>query len=204
MWQFGWVFIAARPQRPRRRFNDLSSAQQAAVLHGLKMEPTTYNDFVRPAPPKAKELVLAPRPLDALGGALLGGAWSLAQRYGPALGSVLKEARHPVAQAAAQALQMLPFWLDLREGAVEVTELETAPSTPIRIRNPRRFRGRLASFEVLYLDDSASMRGPNLTEAQGALRKMAHLLQRRVRVCTFGLSKQVILPRRPTDATLGV
>ena len=57
--------------------------------------------------------------------------------------------------------------------------------------------------EVLYLDDSGSMHGANLTEAQGALRQMAHLLQRRVRVCTFGASKQVILPRRPTEEPLG-
>ena len=60
-------------------------------------------------------------------GSLLGGAWSLAQRYGPALGSLLGSARHPVAQAAAQALQLLPSLVDLNEGPVEVTELETAP-----------------------------------------------------------------------------
>jgi len=40
--------------------------------------------------------------------------------------------------------------------------------------------------EVLYLDDSGSMNGANLSEARGALRKMAHLLQDSpTRVCTL-------------------
>eukprot|EP00435_Cladocopium_sp_Y103_P071498 s50_g37.t1 len=42
------------------------------------------------------------------------------------------------------------------------------------------------------------MNGANLSEARGALRKMAHLLQESpTRVCTFGTHKQVILPREP-------
>ena len=44
----------------------------------------------------------------------------------------------------------------------------------------------LPRSEVLYLDDSGSMNGANLSEARGALRKMAHLLQDSpTRVCTW-------------------
>ena len=56
-----------RPQRPRRRFKELSSAQQAAVIHGLKMEPSTWDDFARP-----KELAAAP----TVPGSLLGSSLS--------------------------------------------------------------------------------------------------------------------------------
>ena len=60
----------------------------------------------------------------------------------------------------------------------------------VSVRFPKKVGGclywNLPRSEVLYLDDSGSMNGANLSEARGALRKMAHLLQDSpTRVCTW-------------------
>ena len=54
-----------------------------------------------------------------------GSTWSITKRYGPALGSLLVDAKIPtksggaamaVAAVAGQLMEMLPWMVDLREG----------------------------------------------------------------------------------------
>ncbi|CAJ1352454.1 unnamed protein product [Effrenium voratum] len=175
---------------PLRRFEHLTSAQQAAVLYGLRADASEWNSLVERSPEAEERQVAAvPARSSGLVDSIIGGAWHLTKRYGPALGALLASdvARTPsrrsnaplAAHVVGQLLQQLPWALDLREGPVTVDGLET----------------------VLYLDDSASMSGANLSEAQASLRKMAHLLQDSpTRVCTFADVKQVIVPREPRAA----
>ncbi|CAJ1393657.1 unnamed protein product [Effrenium voratum] len=175
---------------PLRRFEHLTSAQQAAVLYGLRADASEWNALVERSPEAEERQVAAvPARSSGLVDSIIGGAWHLTKRYGPALGALLASdvARTPsrrsnaplAAHVVGQLLQQLPWALDLREGPVTVDGLET----------------------VLYLDDSASMSGANLSEAQASLRKMAHLLQDSpTRVCTFADVKQVIVPREPRAA----
>eukprot|EP00913_Durusdinium_trenchii_P000149 g134.t1 len=211
-----------RPRAVLRPFERLTSEEQAAVLHGLRQDAFAWNAFVEKL--TSQELEVADQKVGRSGAvaevsaskgsvvdSIIGAAWRLTKRYGPALGALLADAapapgRAGSARAGAggvpvkgggaavavgvvgQLLELLPWALDLREGPVKVDGLET----------------------VLYLDDSASMSGQNLSEAKAALRKMAHLLQERVevitacpcrgfdsptRVCTFADHKQVIVPR---------
>eukprot|EP00434_Breviolum_minutum_P000218 symbB.v1.2.000181.t1/scaffold9.1/size550961/37 len=178
-----------------KEFQKLPTAQQAAILHGLGADVATWDAFVKTyesqqleiSEPHKPELVKEDKVLKPAGMAdsLISSAWHFTKKYGPALGSVLKDAGNPgrargslLAMSVGQLLEMLPWMVDMREGPVLVDALET----------------------VLYLDDSGSMNGANLSEARGALRKMAHLLQDSpTRVCTFGTHKQVILPREHGD-----
>ncbi|CAK9035756.1 unnamed protein product [Durusdinium trenchii] len=197
-----------RPRAVLRPFERLTSEEQAAVLHGLRQDAFAWNAFVEKL--TSQELEVADQKVGRSGAvaevsaskgsvvdSIIGAAWRLTKRYGPALGALLADAapapgRAGSARAGAggvpvkgggaavavgvvgQLLELLPWALDLREGPVKVDGLET----------------------VLYLDDSASMSGQNLSEAKAALRKMAHLLQDSpTRVCTFADHKQVIVPR---------
>ena len=65
-------------------------------------------------------------------------------------------------------------------------------SFPKKVHDNASKYWNLPRLKVLYLDDSGSMNGANLSEARGALRKMAHLLQDSpTRVCTW-LGKRTI------------
>eukprot|EP00435_Cladocopium_sp_Y103_P071059 s50_g36.t1 len=132
-----------------KRFDNLTAAQQAAVIHGLRLDVAAWDAFVENR--KSQQLEIAQEHAElaesgrdvarsGLADSLLSSAWSITKRYGPALGAVLSDAGKgtmgrtsrgsggavaAVAAVAGQLLEMLPWIVDLREGQVQVEELET-------------------------------------------------------------------------------
>lgn len=81
--------------------------------------------------------------------------------------------KHPMLGLAAKALEHFPSVLDAMSNTIVVNDVET----------------------ILYLDDSASMKGTNLSKGHQILASMSNILTSNIRVVKFGSRKTIIAAR---------
>lgn len=199
-----WNGEHTAPLSTLKTWHELSNLEKAAAQNALQYTPDTWETHMDEL--ASHELVVqqddepaAPPATSGAGRAsnFASTVWGAAQALAPAVGSALKQSRHPAASLAGHVLEGLGTAVDNYSDPIVVDGLET----------------------TLYLDDSGSMSMAlrhnftidawwsgkhvrRLDEGRRVVASLAPLLEGPTRIVKFGERPTVIQPRDPSGQAL--